>query len=325
MLWPALWMPETSIPSLKHMQENFVDVALDFANRNNMDGFLSAAYAWTAGTPNDYNGDAGIKALAENQASGDQSVASLYTLGAAHMIRPTEIEALLKRILAAHPELMSNHGLWEGFNSITGKTAVIREQITANVTSFILGMVGQEPAHMTRYLQSKAWNSQTLYDRYQSVAGGPVGTAKDLLGGAGVNVWRDGASTPVAMPAAVNWSGQATATFTKQYNSTTGKAGLSIQGTSFDHMRMESLITGENCSGRQVKIRYKLASTTPLQLELGGVAAGIPLVSTGTGYKEIILDMPTTAYLNKGGSLWFSLTGGSNLPIDLVIGEMSII
>jgi SH3-like domain-containing protein len=323
MLWPLLWMPETSIPSLKHMQEDFVDVALDYANRNNMDGFLSAAFVSNLPPPWDYMGTLGIKALAQNQASGDQSVASLYTLGAAHMIRPNEIEALLKRILADHPDLMSEHGLWEGFNAKDGNF-VIRQQITANVTSFILGMVGQEPAHMTRYLQSKQWNSQTLHDRYQSVAGGPIGQAKDLLN-AELKLWRDGSTSPVVMPANVNWSGQATATFANRYNAATGKSELSIQGSSFDHMRMESLITSEYFSGRQVKIRYKLASATPLQLELGGAAAGIPLASTGSGYKEIILDMPTSANLNRNGSLFFTLSGGANLPIDLVIGEMSII
>lgn len=44
MYWPALLMPESENPDLWDMLETYTDVQLDFANRNDQPGLLSAAY-----------------------------------------------------------------------------------------------------------------------------------------------------------------------------------------------------------------------------------------------------------------------------------------
>ncbi len=153
-LWPILNMPE--IHNYGELQD-FVKIALDFSARNNLLGFLSACYV----ERNVYGGNVGIGQIATTTSFRNQRVASLYTLGAARMIDPEAIDAFLAEILAERPDLISNHGLWEGISAL-GK--IISEQLSANVASFILGMVGKGPEQMTRYLQSR-----NLYSAYQQV------------------------------------------------------------------------------------------------------------------------------------------------------------
>ncbi|MDP3920354.1 MAG: hypothetical protein Q8R76_06070 [Candidatus Omnitrophota bacterium] len=159
MLWPTLTMPETNDPRLKTMLRNFVTIALDHAKENNLPGFLSASY----GGIDEYVSNAGITELSFNPAPRNETIASLYTLGAAYMIAPNEIEVFLEQIFQAHPDLITNHGLWEGVNVAAGE--VIQEQIVANVSTFVLGLIGKGPEHMTRYLQEKglAWKLEAAY------------------------------------------------------------------------------------------------------------------------------------------------------------------
>lgn len=154
MLWPTLTMPETQSPSLTRMLEDFVDIALDFSDKNNLDGFLSASYSGEvdgSGNPV-YRGNIGIQDLAQHPGI-IENVASLYILGAAHMVRPAAIEAVLQGIFERQPGLISEHGLWEGMGSDGN---VITEQIVANVASFVLGLSGAGPEQMRRYLDSRS-------------------------------------------------------------------------------------------------------------------------------------------------------------------------
>lgn len=153
-LWPILTMPETSNPGLLANLQNFVDIALDYSAQNNLPGFLSASYS----APGVYDGSSGIPQIAENPAPRNTTMASLYTLGAAFMIRPTETLEFLRRIFAQHPDLVTQNGIWEGINTATG--TVVFEKVAANTLTFLLGLAGKGPDHMTRYLTNKGFKAR---------------------------------------------------------------------------------------------------------------------------------------------------------------------
>ncbi|OGX11172.1 MAG: hypothetical protein A2351_02880 [Omnitrophica bacterium RIFOXYB12_FULL_50_7] len=157
MLWPTLLMPETDIPALSQILQNFVTAALDFSNKNNLPGFLSASYCSSG-----YCSTAGIDQLSMNTVVQNERATSLYTLGAAHMIKPLEVEQFLDNILKQYPSLLTSHGLWEGYDKNTSQ--IVQEQIVTNVATFVLGMAGTGPLNMTRYLQSR-----NLWARFQTV------------------------------------------------------------------------------------------------------------------------------------------------------------
>ena len=114
-----------------------------------------------------YNSYLGIGEIAYDQTSSVETTPSVYNLGIASMFRPAGVEALLQGMIADHPELITNHGLWEGTNMLYDKT--VTEQIFGNISTFILGMTGTGPSYMTRYLENKGlaaklesiWNPQT--------------------------------------------------------------------------------------------------------------------------------------------------------------------
>jgi|GEM_PF-3580818 len=112
-----------------------------------------------------YNFSLGINEIAQNGVS--ETSPSVYNLGAAYMFRPAGVETLLQKLIDDHPDLITDHGLWEGKNMSSGK--VVKEQVFNNVLSFILGMTGTGSSSMTRYLENKGlmtelesiWDPQT--------------------------------------------------------------------------------------------------------------------------------------------------------------------
>ncbi|MBI4711103.1 MAG: hypothetical protein HY767_01365, partial [Candidatus Omnitrophica bacterium] len=112
-----------------------------------------------------YNFSLGINEIAMNGVL--ETTPSVYNLGAAYMFRPAGVEALLQKLIEDHPDLITEHGLWEGKNMTSGK--VVKEQVFNNVLSFILGMTGTRSSSMTRYLENKGlmtelesiWDPQT--------------------------------------------------------------------------------------------------------------------------------------------------------------------
>ena len=112
-----------------------------------------------------YNFPLGINEIATGGAT-VETTPSVYNLGAAYMFRPAQVEALLQGLIAAHPGLVSAHGLWEGLNMIYEK--IVHEQVFNNVVTFALGMANVGSSYMTRYLENKGqtaelesiWNSQ---------------------------------------------------------------------------------------------------------------------------------------------------------------------
>ena len=122
-----------------------------------------------------YNFSLGINEIAMNGVS--ETTPSTYNLGAAYMFRPAGVEALLQKLIADHPELITDHGLWEGLNMTTGK--VVKEQVFNNVLSLTLGMAGTGGASMTRYLENKGLTAklQSIWDPQSpaSLTGGTSG------------------------------------------------------------------------------------------------------------------------------------------------------
>lgn len=172
MLWPSLTMPEVDASVLGDYLRRYVDIQLDYMSNHAPSSFapgftpglLSASYDIAAGGGVTYNGNVGISQIAGNVGCCDETVASLYALGAAHMVRPAEVDSLLERImleedlsgLSFEDRLVTNHGLWEGISMDTGGAygEVVQEQIIANISTFVLGMMGTGPQQMSAYLAS---------------------------------------------------------------------------------------------------------------------------------------------------------------------------
>ncbi len=120
----------------------------------------------------EYAGGAGIGELAVNTANLDETAASVYTLGAAHMLRPTQIENLLVNeiLLKRGHDLITAHGLWEGYDVGTGQQGAITEQVASNIFTFLLGLAGKGPDQMAVYLADKGYYNR-LASFYTSAAG----------------------------------------------------------------------------------------------------------------------------------------------------------
>jgi hypothetical protein len=131
---------------LKHL----VEVEIDYSRRHQLPGFLSESYV---GEGARYTGDVGIPDIAVNSSPRITHVASLYTLGVAYTIAPSEVEQFLEENWATISTLLTNHGPWEGFD--IRKQKPVRIQTTAHTLSLVLGLLGTGPGNMMRYLDSK--------------------------------------------------------------------------------------------------------------------------------------------------------------------------
>jgi hypothetical protein len=130
---------------LKHL----VEVEIDYSRRHQLPGFLSESYV---GEGARYTGDVGIPEIAVNSSPRITHVASLYTLGVAYAVAPSEVERFLEENWATISTLLTNHGPWEGFD--IKKRKPVRIQTTAHTLSLILGLLGTGPVNMMRYLDS---------------------------------------------------------------------------------------------------------------------------------------------------------------------------
>lgn len=161
MLWPTLTMPETLSPKLERHYQDYVDRSLEFSYTETIPGFLSASFINETGT---YDPGQGINAISFDEST-REDVASIYTVGAAYPFRPTAVNEFLEWIwdfytAAGHEMLNEASGLWEGFNTTSNKT--IKIQVSANISTFILGIINQGPEHMLRFLHNQMGMSQDL-------------------------------------------------------------------------------------------------------------------------------------------------------------------
>ena len=99
--------------------------------------------------------------------------ASLYTLGVAYQIAPAKIEGFLAKIWPVISTLLTDHGPWEGFDTV--KKVPIKFQTTAHTLSLTLGLLGHGSGNMHRYLEFKRLG-QPIERFYGS------GESLDLLG-----------------------------------------------------------------------------------------------------------------------------------------------
>ncbi|HXV27479.1 MAG TPA: hypothetical protein VD913_00795, partial [bacterium] len=304
MLWPTLTMPEIDNPDMNRMLQNFVTVALDFSTRNNLHGFLSASYAGMG----QYGGNVGIAEISVNTDPRNQSVASLYTLGAAYMVNPQAIDLFLRDIVSVHPNLLSPHGFWEGLNA---SDQVIQEQIMTNVATFVLGLAGKGPQHMTRYLQNKG-----LYTRLQSAY--PDGTPEDLI---------------ATSTNSFSWGGGSGFRSGDEYNISSADFLNPIYSAFIQSSTSD--LNGANISGRQLRIRYK--STTEIQnavLEFKDSESGnqIRLQIDGLNFQntngqeeEILIDLPSSMGLLDIDEIILILYGGSGGALNFTLTDLDIL
>ncbi|MDD5496183.1 MAG: hypothetical protein PHP46_03660 [Candidatus Omnitrophica bacterium] len=303
MLWPTLTMPEIDNPAMNQALHNFVNIALDFSAKRNLPGFLSACYS----APSIYAGNAGIAEISVNTAARNETVASLYTLGAAHMVDPAAIDQFLADIFVAHPDLVTTHGLWEGFNTSTN--TVIHEQIVTNVATFLIGMAGKGPEHMTTYLQDKG-----LYARLQSIYQ-QYGPADLISGASNAYTWGSGAAT--------------------SYRS--GDEYFIISPAFTSNSYTAFIQNNANLSGTKLKLTYK--STTDVgigkfeikqrdinsTLQIRMLIDKINFVNTGGVEKEIIIDLPATLSLVGVDEIILVLSGCTGVALDMTITDLDLI
>lgn len=149
MLWTTLTMPENMSEGLSKTLRDFVDASLDYSQKKNLLGFLSAGYK----APNMYDGTAGISELAENTAAHTETFSTLYALGAAYMVSPEKVGNFLREIFIRQPGLVTTSGYLEGYNHAT--SSLIQEKVSANQLSFLLGIIGQGPQNTVRYFTDR--------------------------------------------------------------------------------------------------------------------------------------------------------------------------
>ena len=303
-LWPLLTMPELKDPDLELMHQNFIRIALDHAREHRLPGFLSASYA----EQGVYAGNAGIPELSYNPLPRNEIAASLYTLGAAYSIAPAEIEAFLGGIFDRYPGLITDHGLWEGVNLRTG--TVIEEQISANVTTFVLGLAGTGPEHMRRYLAE-----QGLLERLEDVYLG-----REVLDGLSedsqVYAWSDGVT-------ALSVSG--------------GEYSLSAENS--DSAAIVFSQDNADLSGRSMRLRYHSASGIDRAdvefeaRELDGPVVhhrieGVAILDTsGTEPQELTAVLPRSLQLLSIDKVRFRLSGAAlpDEPLSLTVTDLEFL
>ena len=274
-LWPALWMPETTHAGYRWTHDGFVDIALDFARFSRQPGLLSAAWG-----PDGYVESAGLQALTVNPGRvSEETIASVYCLGPARMARPEAVDALLNRVLWDHPGLVSAHGLWEA----VAEGGIVEQQATANVASFLLGLAGTGPAstgpaNLSRYLEHNGLSAR-LEELW------PPGEPRDLLGTAP-------APGPCSSPPA---------DIAVQPD---GSVAVSVPPLAASACVFFSL-DGADLSGRTLVFGYEAAAragTARLELKRAAgspdvIVEPIELVPTGTTVREVRAGLPATPAL----------------------------
>lgn len=145
----SLFMQELRNPAWRRSLETLVDIELDFSRRGRLPGLLSEAYS---GHGTEYTGLIGIPEIAVTDKSLITHAPSLYTLGVAYTIAPDRVEGFLREHWSAIARLLTPHGPWEGWNTLTNR--VIPYQTTAHTLSLILGGINSAQENMRRYLEA---------------------------------------------------------------------------------------------------------------------------------------------------------------------------
>ena len=150
MLWPSLTMPEINSPALNQILQEYIEASIDFSYQNSLPGFLSASYV-DIGV---YDPAQGINEISLDTSTREDA-ATIYTVGAAYPFKPELVNTFLEWIWQFYQqrghELLSDAGMWEGFNK--GRNETIKVQLSANISSFVLGIIGKGPEHMLRFLE----------------------------------------------------------------------------------------------------------------------------------------------------------------------------
>jgi len=286
------------------MLENFTDISLDFSNKNKLPGFLSASYDMTCKGGrcwSEYAGNAGLESLAMNAEPRNEKVASLYTLGAALMVSPEKTAPFLKEIFKNHPELITRHGLWEGYDTESKK--IITEQIVANVSTFSLGLAGTGPTYMKRYFQSKG-----LYPEFKAMF--KQGDVVDLIRKSNNSFTWGGTGFQRASEYKI----------TAEKRGTVGTAFTYDDGINMSGRRLK-LVYRSNQNIKNAKLEFKTRDRGTLYHQL--VIENISLKQTFMP-TNIIFDLPTTKGLSKIDEVILVLDS-PKIPLKLKLYEMKTI
>ena len=304
----GLSLGETSRPSWRVLLENVVDIEVDFASKQGLPGFLSESYT---GEGTQYTGSVGIPEITVSPRARITDAASLYTLGVAYSIAPSEVERFLEANGTAIKEMLTDHGPWEGYN--VARHEPIRFQTTAHTLSLILGLIGRGSDNMHRYLKSKGLEAR-LDEFFE------VGPGADLL-----------ASTP-----AFAWTAKG------------GTLASGKDGTAF-HVKGDQLHQfgiafvpddpkGVNLSGGLLTLRYRSTETLdPVTIELkppknpsaddaGLISRAITarLDATGAVEGEIRVPLPATPGLTRIKEVVIFHERPAKGSIDLTVTHLSV-
>ncbi len=274
----GLSLGEATRPSWGRLLRNIVDIEVDFAGSKGLPGFLSESYT---GDGTQYTGSVGIPDITVSPRARITDAASLYTLGVAYSIAPSEVEGFLEANWPVVSTLLTDHGPWEGYN--VARREPIKFQTTAHTLALILGLIGQGSANMHRYLESNGLSTK-LAGFFEA------GPGADLL-----------ASSP-----AFAWT-------SKDATLASGKEGAAfhVKGDQlplFGIAWVPDAPEGVNLSGGMLTLRYKSAQALdPVTIELKPVkdpsmddsglisrAITVRIEATGSGEKEVRVPLPAT-------------------------------
>jgi hypothetical protein len=303
----SLSLGEMKRPGWRPLLRNIVEIEIDFASKKGLPGFLSESYT---GDGTQYTGSVGIPEITVSPRPRITDASSLYTLGVAYSIAPSEVEQFLAANWPTISSLFTDHGPWEGDN--IARREPIQFQTTAHTLALILGLIGQGSANLERYLQSKDLTASL--DRFFE-----VGPGTDLL-----------ASTP-----AFGWTVKAST-----LSSGKGSSGFHIKGKElplFGIAFVPESPQGVDLSGGLLTLRYRSSSIVePVTIELKPVkpttddSGLIPRVitarleATGPDEREIVIPLPATPGLKQIKEVVIYHEGSKPETVDVTVTHLSV-
>lgn len=146
--WPNLRNSESDFIGLRNVQYNHLVTQLDFANRNNLPGILSASDV----PDRSYYGRIGIPQIAETWDKLVANSGSTYALASAYHIAPEIVLTWLKSISDQIPEMNGPYGLLDAASSAS---EVSEYFFGIDIASTILGLTDKGHETFKTYLKNR--------------------------------------------------------------------------------------------------------------------------------------------------------------------------
>jgi hypothetical protein len=288
MFWPLLRTNEEKYVEILPSLRNFLYSHGDFAQRNNIPGFLSASSIPEDNPAGAYSGKIGLIPIAETTTHPiNIDIGSVYSLAAAYSIDPTFVLAWLDSIRDQYPNLTGAYGFFDSFRSAS---EVSPRYYAIDQASIILGLADTGADDFDVFMANRglADDFTGLYERLNI----------------NVTPYQGGLPAPPTIPERTysvftHFSNEGTVG-TFPFNSLTDIAGavFNYAGQTNKGGRYWILDSVQDVRGRELVVSYSLV-TSPQEiiielLQGNNVRQSFTVPTTGTGIQTAILQVATT-------------------------------